>query len=107
MGEGKLAYLLCNGILSGLVSVSGCCYNVEMYYAFVIGIAGGLLQNLIQKGLFGLNIYDPVNSISIFLWGGMWSSISTGLFLREPIQNENVQEGAVYVNTIKLIVIIF
>lgn len=43
MGEGKLAYLLCNGILSGLVSVSGCCYNVEMYYAFVIGIAGGLL----------------------------------------------------------------
>jgi len=51
---------LCNGVLAGLVAITGACNNVLPWAAFIIGIVGGIVYSGSCKLLQYFNIDDPV-----------------------------------------------
>jgi Amt family ammonium transporter len=75
---------LCNGILCGLVGITGCCDQVEPWCALIIGIVAAFFYMLgcwliIDK----LRVDDAVEASPIHLMGGMWGTIATALFSNE------------------------
>jgi Amt family ammonium transporter len=71
---------LCNGILCGLVSITGCCDEVETWAAFIIGIVGALAYITGCVVMEKCHVDDAVEAFPIHLFGGMWGTIATGLF---------------------------
>jgi Amt family ammonium transporter len=71
---------LCNGILCGLVSITGCCDCVEPYIAFVIGVIAALVYILGCKIMEVLRLDDAVEAVPVHLFGGIWGTLATGLF---------------------------
>ena len=71
---------LCNGILVGLVSITGVANMCEPWAAFIIGIIGALFYCggawLLEK----LHIDDPVEAAPIHLFGGVWGILAIGFF---------------------------
>lgn len=74
---------LCNGILCGLVAVTGCCDQVENWAAVVIGIIGAGAYILGCVVIEKFHVDDAVEASPIHLFGGMWGTIATGLFSTE------------------------
>eukprot|EP00349_Pseudokeronopsis_sp_Brazil_P004365 CAMPEP_0202960590 /NCGR_PEP_ID=MMETSP1396-20130829/4734_1 /ASSEMBLY_ACC=CAM_ASM_000872 /TAXON_ID= /ORGANISM="Pseudokeronopsis sp., Strain Brazil" /LENGTH=300 /DNA_ID=CAMNT_0049679897 /DNA_START=551 /DNA_END=1453 /DNA_ORIENTATION=+ len=71
---------LCNAVLCGLVGVSGCCDQVEPYYAVTIGFIATFFYIGGCMVMDKLHIDDAVESTPIHLWGGLWGTIATGIF---------------------------
>lgn len=71
---------LCNGILAGLVAITGPCGFVEPWEAVIIGALGGLFYVLNAALLPRLKIDDPIEAISVHLVNGIWGAIAVGLF---------------------------
>ena len=71
---------LCNGILVGLVSITGVANRCENYAAFIIGIIGALFYILGCWILDKLHIDDVVEATPIHLFGGAWGLLAVGLF---------------------------
>jgi Amt family ammonium transporter len=71
---------LCGGFLAGLVAVTGCCDHIEPWGAVIIGCVGALAYILGCKILDKLHIDDPVETAPIYLFGGLWGTIATGIF---------------------------
>lgn len=71
----------CNGVLSGLVSVTAGCGVVQQWAAAVIGVIGGLLylgsSFLI---LHKLKVDDAVEASAVHGVCGVWSLLAAGLF---------------------------
>lgn len=71
---------LCNGILVGLVAVTGACDRIETWAAIVIGIASSFFfiggAALVKK----IGIDDPVEATAVHGFGGLCGIISVGLF---------------------------
>jgi len=72
--------VLCNGILSGLVSICAACNAVEPYDAFIIGSISGLVFILGVKLEAKLKLDDPVDAFALHLCCGTWGIISAGFF---------------------------
>ena len=53
---------ICNGILCGLVSITGPCHNVTPFSALVIGIIGATVYSFSTKLLYKLKIDDPIEA---------------------------------------------
>jgi len=53
---------MANGLLAGLVSITGVCDRCEPWTAFVIGLIGGLVYSLSCKLMNALNIDDPIEA---------------------------------------------
>ncbi|HZZ27794.1 MAG TPA: hypothetical protein VFE46_07265 [Pirellulales bacterium] len=72
--------LMCNGLVAGLVSISGACAFVSPWAALVIGVVGGVL--IIISVLFWdkVGVDDPVGAVSMHGVAGLWGVISVGLF---------------------------
>jgi len=73
--------MACNGLLGGLVSVTGCCAFVAPAAAALIGMVAGLLTawfGVVLERRFRLD--DPVGAISVHGICGLWSAIALGLF---------------------------
>ncbi len=72
---------VCNGVLAGLVSVTGPCAVIKPWAAICIGIIGGILywlsSNLLAKLL---KIDDPLDAFSVHGICGFWGVISVGVF---------------------------
>ena len=51
---------LCNAIISGCVSVTACCNNIQLYDAAIIGFVACLIYNSTKKALFRSEIDDPI-----------------------------------------------
>jgi Amt family ammonium transporter len=73
--------MTCNGLLGGLVSITGSCAFVSPAAAVLIGGAGGLFTAwgvlfLERK----LRVDDPVGAVSVHGLCGAWGAIALGLF---------------------------
>ena len=51
---------LCNGVLTGLVSITGVCDDVPSYLGFIIGIIGGVVYCLGCKFVAWAKVDDPI-----------------------------------------------
>ena len=72
--------MLCNGMLAGLVAISGPCAFVSPVAAVIVGLVAGVL--VVYSVLFfegKLNVDDPVGAISVHGVGGAWGVLSIGL----------------------------
>jgi Amt family ammonium transporter len=72
--------MLCNGMLAGLVAISGACAFVNSTAAIIIGAVAGIL--VIYSVLFfeRRKVDDPVGGISVHGVSGAWGVLSLGLF---------------------------
>eukprot|EP01103_Thecamoeba_quadrilineata_P019404 TRINITY_DN7842_c0_g1_i1.p1 TRINITY_DN7842_c0_g1~~TRINITY_DN7842_c0_g1_i1.p1 ORF type:complete len:437 (+),score=55.74 TRINITY_DN7842_c0_g1_i1:48-1358(+) len=71
-----------NGILAGLVSITGGCAFVDLWAAVIIGVVGACVFAVASKGLLLLRIDDPVDASPVHLFCGIWGIIANGLFAR-------------------------
>ncbi|KRX00096.1 Ammonium transporter AmtB-like domain [Pseudocohnilembus persalinus] len=71
------------GIIAGVISVGGSCYDITIEYSFIIGVIGELLHQLVIKLMYKYQIDDPVNLISVCLSCSIWSNLATGFFLKK------------------------
>jgi Amt family ammonium transporter len=70
-----------NGILAGLVAITCPCDGVSPVGAVVIGGVAGVLVVLSVLFIdYVLRIDDPVGAVSVHCVGGMWGTLSWGLF---------------------------
>jgi Amt family ammonium transporter len=74
---------MANGILVGLVSVTGSCDNIDNWAACVIGIIGGVAYCFFCKLLEKLEIDDPIEASCVHFAGGSWGVVATGFFDRD------------------------
>lgn len=74
---------ICNGLLSGLVSVTASCNNIENYSAFAIGIIAGGVYILSTKLMEKFSIDDPCSASQIHGFCGLWGVLAVGIFDRD------------------------
>jgi Amt family ammonium transporter len=67
---------LCNGILSGLISVTAICDDCDPHFCILIGATGGFIYVLGCKIIFKLKIDDPIEACVVHGFGGMWGIIA-------------------------------
>ncbi len=72
--------LTVNGFLAGLVAITCPCYWVSPTGAFLIGVGGGLVVVWATDALEFLRIDDPIGAVPVHLIGGIWGTLSLGLF---------------------------
>lgn len=69
-----------NGVLAGLVAITGPCGAVTPIMSIIIGAIGGVIV-VFAVGMFDkLKIDDPVGAISVHGVVGIWGVLSIGLF---------------------------
>jgi len=76
---------ICNGILAGLVSVTGCCHVIESDQAILIGVAGGFLYFWGNKLLVFLKIDDPLDASIVHGLCGCWGGLSGAFFAKDSL----------------------
>jgi Amt family ammonium transporter len=69
-----------NGFLGGLVAITAPCYWVDPVGAFFIGLGGGLVVVLATDLLEYMRIDDPIGAVPVHFFGGIWGTLSLGLF---------------------------
>jgi len=69
-----------NGILAGLVSITGPCPVVDAWAAVLIGFIGAFVYYGSSKLLLKLKIDDPLDASPVHFFCGMWGVIASGLF---------------------------
>jgi ammonium transporter, Amt family len=73
-----------NGILGGCVSITAGCAYVDIGFAAIIGLCGGLLSIFTTLWLEKLGVDDPVSGIPVHLCCGLWGTLAVGLFSEGP-----------------------
>jgi len=71
---------LCNGLLAGLVAITGCCHSVSPAQSVLIGLIGGLIYSASSRLNKALNIDDPIEASNVHGFCGMWGLIAVGIF---------------------------
>jgi Amt family ammonium transporter len=71
-----------NGVLAGLVAITGPCGTATPLMSIVIGAIGGIIVVLSVQFFDKIKIDDPVGAISVHGVVGMWGVLSIGLFAR-------------------------
>jgi Amt family ammonium transporter len=71
---------LTNGILAGLVSVTGVCDRCEPWSALVIGALGGAIYVLCCKLAKRIKLDDPAEAAQVHGSCGIWGTICVGIF---------------------------
>eukprot|EP00347_Sterkiella_histriomuscorum_P006219 403353608 len=69
-----------NGLLGGLISITGSSNNVENYSAFIIGFLGGLFYILASYIWHRLKIDDPLHASQLHAFCGLWGVLAVGIF---------------------------
>lgn len=85
--------MIINGILAGLVAITGSCRFVNTFSAAVIGTIAGVVVVFAVDFLERNKIDDPVGAISVHLVCGFWGTIAVGLFSQGPGALELYTEG--------------
>src|SRR5690242_8818755 len=78
-GKWDLA-LTVNGFLAGLVAITCPCYWVDPEGAFLLGIGAGIVMMWGIDLLEYLRIDDPIGAVPVHMIGGIWGTLSLGLF---------------------------
>ena len=71
---------LCSGILSGLVSITAGCGNMECGSAVLTGFIGAFFYQAASSLLVRLKIDDPVDASAVHGACGIWGLLAAGLF---------------------------
>ena len=71
---------LANGILAGLVSITGVCDRCEPWSAFLIGLLGGVFYTLACRLCQRLGVDDPIEAAQVHGFCGIWGLIAVGIF---------------------------
>ena len=74
---------VCNGLLSGLVSITASAPIVEPWAAVLIGALGGVIFNYGGKLLVRLRIDDPLEAVNMHAFCGAWGLFAVG-WLAKP-----------------------
>ena len=61
-----------NGVLCGLVSISGCAGMIDVWVSIIIGFVAGAVYVRASKMLVIFRVDDVVDAIPIHLFGGIW-----------------------------------
>jgi ammonium transporter, Amt family len=69
-----------NGALAGLVAITAACAYVGFGSAILIGAAAGVLAVLAALAFDRLGLDDPVGALAVHGVGGIWGTLSVGLF---------------------------
>jgi len=72
--------LICNGMIAGLVAISGACPFVDSWAALIIGAVGGSVVVSSVLLLERRGIDDPVGAISVHGVAGLWGLLAVGIF---------------------------
>ena len=73
--------IACNGLLGGLVAITGSCAFVAPAAAVLIGVVAGLLTTWSVIALERkLRVDDPVGAVAVHGVSGAWGAIALGLF---------------------------
>jgi Amt family ammonium transporter len=73
--------MACNGLLGGLVAITGSCAFVTPAAAALIGVVAGLLVGWIILALERrARIDDPVGAIAVHGGAGAWGALAVGIF---------------------------
>ena len=72
--------LICNGMIAGLVAVSGPCPFVDTWAALLIGAVAGSVVVIGVLLLEHRGIDDPVGAISVHGVAGLWGLLAVGIF---------------------------
>ena len=70
----------CEGLFAGLVGVTACCNNVDVWTAFVVGIISALVAIPAIIAVKKMGIDDPINAAAIHSSCGVWGLIAVGIF---------------------------
>lgn len=85
---------MCNGILAGLVSITGNCVVIEPWAAALIGAIGAAIYYGFSALLKKLKIDDPLDASSVHGACGAWGVIAAGLFAKQKyVLNDYGAEG--------------
>jgi len=71
---------MCNGILSGLVSITAGCAVVEPWAAVIIGACGACVYRLASKLVLAGRVDDPLDAFAVHGACGCWSILATAFF---------------------------
>ena len=71
---------ICNGLLSGLVAITGSVDNVQPWQAVIIGLFGGIVYSLACKLSDYLSVDDPLEASAVHGFAGIWGVIAVGIF---------------------------
>ena len=72
--------LICNGMIAGLVAISGPCPFVDTWAAVIVGgVAGSVVVGSVLL-LERRGIDDPVGAISVHGVAGLWGLLAVGIF---------------------------
>ena len=69
-----------NGVVAGLVGITGPCGVVEPFAAAVIGVVSGAVYCGGWRLHERLRIDDPVHAGAVHAWPGLWGCVAPGLF---------------------------
>ena len=72
--------LICNGMIAGLVAISGPCPFVDTWAAVLVGAVAGSVVVVSVLLLERRGIDDPVGAISVHGVAGLWGLLSVGIF---------------------------
>jgi Amt family ammonium transporter len=78
-GKFDLGYTV-NGFLGGLVAITCPCYWVSPLGAILLGGVAGIVIWLAVNLIEYLRIDDPVGAVAVHGFGGIWGTLSLGLF---------------------------
>jgi Amt family ammonium transporter len=69
-----------SGVVSGLVAITPACAFVAPWAAVVIGLVAGAICALSVGIKYKLGVDDSLDVVAVHLVGGIWGSLSIGLF---------------------------
>jgi Amt family ammonium transporter len=72
--------LICNGMIAGLVAISGPCPFVDTWAAVIVGAVAGSVVVASVLLLERRGIDDPVGAISVHGVAGLWGLLAVGIF---------------------------
>ena len=78
-----------NGAIAGLVAITAPCAYVEDWAACVIGLVAGVLMVLTVVAIDRIRVDDPIGAIAGHGMGGIWGTLSCGLFTTPALASAN------------------
>ncbi len=74
-----------NGAIAGLVAITAPCAFVETWAAAVIGVVAGGIMVMVVFAMDRIRVDDPIGAIAAHGMGGVWGTLSCGLFTTEEL----------------------
>jgi len=86
---------LANGILSGLVAITGVCDRCEVWSAFLVGFLGAIVFVLACKLMEKLGVDDPIEASQVHGFSGAWGLIAVAIFdNKKGLVSDNPEKGS-------------